>query len=231
MLPLERSKVVSDLSKQVILIYGRAKIGKSTLCSKFDQALFLATEPGLNHLEVYKVNINSWAKFLEACKEIAKNGNKFKTVVVDTIDNLVTYCSEYVCNENGIHHPSELPHGKGWSMITKELNRALIKLASLPYGIIFVSHCDLIEVETKTKKYHRWSISVGGKNRNIILNMVDIILFVDSEIDKDGTERRIIRTKPSLNWEAGDRSNLLPEVLPLSYDKLAGYFNHKEEKK
>ena len=228
-LPKERSKIVRDLSSQVILVYGRAKIGKSTLCSKFESPLFLATEPGLNHLEVFKVNITSWVKFLEACSDIAKGGHEFKTIVLDTIDNLVVYCSDWVCKENGINHPSELPHGKGWSLVTSELNRALVKLGSLPYGLIMVSHCDLTEVETKTRKYSRWTISVSGKNRNVFLNMTDLILFVDSEVASDGSEKRLIRTKPSMNYEAGDRSNLLPESLPLDYDELAKYFK-KEDK-
>lgn len=230
-LPVERSGKVTELAKQTILIYGRAKIGKSTLCSKFDKPLFLATEAGLNHLDVYKLNITSWEIFLDACKEIAVGKHDYKSIVIDTIDNLVVYCSDYICRENGINHPSELPHGKGWHLVTSELNRVLIKLASLPYGLVLVSHCDIEEIETKTKKYNRFTISIGGKNKHIFLNMCDLILFVDSAVGKDGEEVRIIRTKPSINWEAGDRTGLLPEVLPLSYEELAKYFTKKEEGK
>jgi hypothetical protein len=224
-LPVERSKKQTAINSQIILIYGRPKIGKSTFCAKFNKAVFLATEPGLNHQEVYKVNVNSWGKFLEACSELAKGQHDFETIAIDTVDSLITYCSDHVCKENNINHPSELAHGKGWSMITLELNRALIKLASLPYGMILVSHCEVNEIETKTKKYNRWSISIGGKNKNIILNLADIILFVDSEVDKDGNEVRLMRTKPSINYDAGDRSNLLPETLGLDYNEFAGYFS------
>ena len=223
-LPIKKTERITELSKQVILVYGRAKIGKSTLCSQFDNPLFLATEAGLNHLEVFKVNITSWVKFLETCSELAKGDNKFKTIVIDTIENLVVYCSDWVCKENGINHPSELPHGKGWSLVTSELTRALVKLSSLPYGLILVSHSELKEIETKTKKFNRFTIAIGGKNKNLFLNMADIILFVDSEMTGDGTEKRVIRTKPSLYWEAGDRSNKLPETIPLDYKELAKYF-------
>ena len=77
-LPIEKSSKIDELSRQVILVYGRAKIGKSTLCSKFEAPLFLATEPGLNHLEVFKVNITGWQKFLEACAEIAEGRHQYK---------------------------------------------------------------------------------------------------------------------------------------------------------
>lgn len=229
-LPQSKSEKITELSKQVITIYGRAKVGKSTLCSQFDKPIFLATEPGLNHLEVFKVNCNTWEKFLTACQEIGQGKHGFATCVIDTVDKLVVLCTNYVCAENGISYPAELPHGKGWALITSELNRVLTKLSMLPYGLIMVSHSSQEEIETKTRKYTRWTISVSGKNKNLFLNMSDLILFIDSDIGKDGEETRIIRTKPSRSWEAGDRSGLLPAELPLDYKELAKYFT-KEVKK
>jgi hypothetical protein len=227
MLPNQKSIKITDLSKQIILIYGRSKIGKSTFCSKFPEALFIATEPGLNHLEVFKSPVRNWSEFLNVCSEISKGEHKFKSIIIDTIDKLVVMCSDHICNENGVGHPSEMPHGRGWNLVTSELNRALTKLASLPYGLVMVSHCDDEEVETKTKKYHRWTISLSGKNRGLFLDLPDIILFIDSEVDKEGIERRIIRTKPSMYYDAGDRSMLLPETLPLDFEKFSSYFKQE----
>lgn len=221
-LPIAKSQKETSLNKQVILIYGRAKIGKSTLCSYFDNALFLATEPGLNHLEVFKVNINSWESFLSACGEVAQGKHQFKTIIIDTIDNLITYCADYICRENKIEHPADMPHGRGWSLVTYELTRAMVKLYGLGYGVVIVSHVKLEEVETKVKKYSRATIDVGGKNQNIILNGMEIILYMDSEM-KDGIETGVVRTKPSLYYDAGDKSNLLPENIyyPLNNPKVA----------
>ena len=104
MLPLQKSKIKEKLSEHVILVYGRPKIGKSTFGSYFEDAIFLATEP-LNDLEVFKVNVNSWNKplekdgenisggFLSVCFELAKKDHTYKTIIIDTIDNLVTYCN------------------------------------------------------------------------------------------------------------------------------------------
>ncbi len=225
LLPKATTGKITQLDKQIILIYGRAKVGKSTFASQFPKPLFLATEPGLNHLQVYKVNCNSWLTFLEACKEIAEEKHDFRTIVIDTIDNLTMYCAEYICQDNGITHVSELPHGKGWHLVTSELRRALSKLASLPYGLLLISHSEQEEIETKTRKYHRWTISIGGKNKNVFLNMADLILFIDSKLETDGEEVRIIRTKPSMNYEAGDRSGRLPAELPLEYNELKKYFD------
>ncbi len=122
-------------------------------------------------------------------------------------------------------------------MVTTELNRALVKLSNLDYGLVIVSHSKQEEIETKTKKYNRWTIDVGGKNQNIILNMQDIILFMDSEV-KDGEEVGMVRTKPSLYYEAGDKSALLPDNIqyPLdnpcvAFDTILNALNKSEKGK
>jgi len=153
MLPASKSEVNSKLSDQIILLYGRPKIGKSTFCANFPDALFIATEPGLNHLSVFKVSVNNWEKFLAVCKEIAEGKHQFKTIIIDTIDNLVMYCNEYICQQNDIDHISDMPMGKGWAKATAELTRVINKLSMLGIGLILVGHSKQEEIETKTKKY------------------------------------------------------------------------------
>lgn len=229
LLPTEKSCKEVKLSKQKIIVYGRPKVGKSTFCSYFEDAIFLATEPGLNHLEVFKVNITTWEDFLKVCGEIATGDHNFKTVVIDTVDNLVDLCSDYMCKQNNIDHPGDLKGGKGWTDITSELRRKLVKLASLPYGLVIVSHSKQEEIETKTKKYNRFTIDIGGKNKSLILNMADIILFIDSEI-RDGEEIGVIRTKPSVFWDAGDKSELLDSNIEYPLDKPEVAFKLVKEK-
>ena len=59
--------------------------------------------------------------------------------------------------------------------------------------------------------------------------MVDLILFCDLEITKDDdgnpTYRRVMRTKPSPNYEAGDRTGRLPETIDLDFSKFIEVFN------
>lgn len=217
LLPDSKTEVNVTLEDQIMLIYGRPKIGKSTFCSNLDKALFLATEAGLNHLKVAKVNLTSWDMFLDVCKELKDGDDRYDTIIIDTVDNLVDLCADYINAKNEISHPSELGYGKGWSDITKELKRVLTKLVAMPYGLIMIGHSKQEEIETKTSKYNRFTLTISGKNADVIKDMSDIILFMDSEM-RDGEEIGVVRTKPSLYYDAGDRSNLLPENIeyPLS---------------
>jgi hypothetical protein len=106
-LPKEPTKPKANFNEYITLIYGAPKTGKSTLASQFDSPLFIATESGLNALETYNVTVDNWESFINTCADIAKGDHQFKTIVIDTVDNLFKFCSNYICKKNNIQHESE----------------------------------------------------------------------------------------------------------------------------
>jgi hypothetical protein len=228
MLPTTKTPPKQELADLTVLVYGRPKAGKSSFCAQADKALFLATEAGLNHLDTYQVPIDSWDDLLNACAEIAQGNHEFRTIILDTVDNAYRLCSEYVCKKHRIDHESDLGYGKGYALIANEFTRVLTKLSLLPYGLYIVSHAQDIEIETRTGKYNRTVPTLPEKARKVVLGLVDLILFVDFEpyVDEDGDTqyRRVIRTKPTTTYEAGDRTGRLPETLPLDYQAFIEAF-------
>ena len=229
MLPQAKTAPKKNLEDFTILIYGPPKIGKSTLASQFDSPLFLAAEAGLNSLEVYQVPIMTWEDFLNTCKEITTGKHEFKTIVIDTVDNLFKACSEYIRKKANIQHESDLEWGKGWGLVKDEFTRALTKLSLLPYGLVMVSHSDFIEIKTRTATITKAVPTLQKSAREVVLKMCDIILFAESTVT-DAGESRLMRTKPSENWEAGDRTKRLPATLPLDYQSFYNAFHGIEGK-
>lgn len=229
LLPTAKTQPKPNLADLTVLVYGQTKIGKSTLCSNADNALFLATEPGLNALDVYQTPIQTWEDLLNACAEIGEGKHGFKTVVIDTIDNAYKFCTDYILRKFKVEHESDLAYGKGYAIVNNEFQRVLTKLAFLPYGLFLISHAKEIEVETRTGKYTRIVPTLPDKARKIVLGMVDMVLFCDLEVatGEDGAQsvRRVIRTKPSLYYEAGDRTGRLPETIDLDFRKFLDAFN------
>jgi hypothetical protein len=227
-LPTERTKPVADLSQQAVLVYGSPKIGKSSLAARFPDALFFECEPGLNQLEVFKVPTFSWEDFLAACKLVAGGGHNFKTIVVDTIDNAFKYCTDHVCSKHSIEYEGDMPHGKGWALVKNEWHRVLTRLASLPYGLVLISHAQDKTVETRTGEHTKTQPSLPDRARNVVLGLVDMILYCDAVTRKDAAGNliveRVIRTKPHPTYEAGDRTGRLPDVLPLDFDAFVRAF-------
>lgn len=221
MLPQAKREQKKNLSDYNILLYGHPKTGKSTFCSQMDTPLFLATEPGLSALSVYEVPITNWPPFLEVCKEISAGNHEFKTIVIDTVDNLYKACVDHMLNKLNIQHEGDLPFGKGYALIKNEFFRALRKLAMLPYGLVMTSHVDFVEVKTRTEVFNKAQPTIPKSARDTLIGWVDIILYADTL--GDGT--RVLHTRPSDKWVAGDRTEnafgrVLPEVIPLNFEEF-----------
>ena len=229
LLPTAKTPPKPNLADLTVLTYGPTKIGKSTWCSHAENALFLSTEPGLNSLEVFQIPIRSWDELLTACGEIAEGNHPFKTVILDTVDNAYKMCAEHVCRKFKVEHESDLGFGKGYALTNNEFQRVLNKLAFMPCGLYLISHSQEIEIETRTGKYTKTVPTLPEKARKIVLGLVDMVLYCDIETtagpDGKMVTRRVMRTKPSLNYEAGDRTGRLPDVIDLDYTKFIEAFN------
>ena len=228
-LPTTKTPPKASLSDLTVLLYGKTKLGKSSFSSHAESALFLATEPGLNALRAYQVPIQCWDDLLAACAEIAEGNHPFKTIIIDTVDNAYRFCTDYILRKFKAEHEADLPYGKGYALISNEFQRVLTKLAFLPYGLYLISHAKEVEVETRTGKYTRIIPTLPDKARKMVLGMADMVLFCDLEsqtgANGEPLVRRVIRTKPSVYFEAGDRTGRLPETLDLDYSKFVEAFH------
>lgn len=227
-LPTAKTPPKRSLSDVSILLYGNSKLGKTTWASQAPDAIFLATEPGLNALEVYQQPIRSWPEFLDACAELAKGEHPFKTIVIDTIDILYRLCADHICQKRGLEHESDGAHGKIYGLVKNEIYRVLTKLAHLPYGLILISHSQDRNLETRTGTVTRTVPTLSESFRQIVIGMVDLILYCDVQVEQDENGkrkyRRVMRTKPSPNYDAGDRFGFLPEVMDLDFQAFAKAF-------
>ena len=230
-LPTAKTPPKPDLADLTVLCYGKTKIGKTSTCAQADGALFLATEPGLNALDVFQVPITCWEDLLTACAEIGEGKHPFKTIIIDTVDNAYRFCAEYILRKFKVDHESDLGYGKGYALVNNEFQRVLTKLAFLPYGLFMISHAKEAEVETRTGKITRTVPTLPDKARKIVLGMVDMVLFCDLDVttgeNGEPCTRRVIRTKPSLYYEAGDRTGRLPETLDLDFAAFLSAFGAK----
>jgi hypothetical protein len=199
------------------LIYGQPKVGKSTFASQIPNALFLATEEGLNSLEVYKVSISSWEDFLQTGRDLVEEKHDYQTLVIDIGDYLYKYCEHYICRTNNVKHVSDLPFGKGYSLVKDEFIRAILKLNALGFGLVFISHAKEREQAKKTIKTTYMDTSMGNQASQAVCGLCDFILYF--YIDDSG--KRCIRTKPSKYINAGDRTALLPEIMEMNYQGIA----------
>lgn len=232
LLPTVKSKPKANLHDYTILIYGAPKLGKSTFVANAEDVVILATEPGLNALECYKVDVPDWETFLSAASELAEMNHGFKAVGIDTGDNLFGFLSAYLCKKHNVSSISDLDNNKGYGLLNNEFQRVLTKLAHLPMGLIITSHEKNKEFKNRDgSKFNKIVPSISGQGADIVCKLADIILYADIDlttIDGKPVTRRVVRTKPHPAYTAGDRTRRLPAVLPLSYSVLKSEFESPE---
>jgi len=228
-LPKAPTPKKNDLRNLTVLLHGGKKIGKSTFCSQLPNAVFAATEPGLGQLEVHQVPITCWQDFIDFCNALVSEKHGFRSVVIDTVNNLYSFACRAVCEKYKVEYVGDFKAiGKGHVLANNLFYETLLKLANMPFGLWMVAHSVDKEIETRTEKYQKAVPQLPDKAAGQILGMADLILYADLHEDRDDDGksrfRRVLRTKPSKYYEAGDRSGLLPPIVDLDYLKFAAAY-------
>lgn len=226
-LPTKKTVVKTDINNFKFLIYGSPKVGKSTFASKFPNSVFVATEPGHTFLEVFKVDIKTWAEFREFAKKITTEKHEFKTVIVDTCDNLFKMAEQAVLEQHKVAHASDLPFGKGFSLVKDEFAKVITYLGNCGFGLVFISHSKEREFKTKSASWTIMSTSLSNQAENYICGLCDFIFYAYINEKSE----RLLKTKPEKYVNAGSRGLDLPSPMPMDFDLLLKYFNKQGEVK
>ena len=228
LLAIQPHKVSRDLSGYITYIYGAAKVGKTTLCSKFPKTLILAFERGYNTLAGVMVqDITRWSEFKETIRELKKPEVRatFDTIVIDTIDVAGTLCDKYICSQLGI---DSIGDGgwktNGWSKYKKELEDCFRTITQLGYALVCISH---YKDKTFTRKdgteYNQIVPTAQTSLNNIIKDMADLYLYAAFD-EKEQTRKLIVHSLDN-SIECGSRFKYMPNEIPLDYDALVEALN------
>lgn len=213
-LPTQKMQPTLDIETAKVLLYGPPKIGKTTLAAGLDpdHTLLIATEKGYGALEAFVQPINTWAEFRQIGPDLHDGDHHFRTLVIDTVDELFKFCTEQVMKDLGIKHPSDLEYGKGWGAVTDEFRLRVGALCSLGLGVWFVSHAKDEEIKQRIGSITVTSPTLSGGPRKWLMGFVDFIFLARSEVHEDG-EVRVLRTTATENFEAGGRVPLPDPIL------------------
>lgn len=224
-IPTKASRPEVALGDTCILLYGPPGIGKTALCARFPDALFLATERGQSFQVARVMPITSWPDFKAAVTALGtKQGDSTRTVIVDTVDQLYHLALEYVCGQSRVSHVSDMAHGKGWHLLKLELNNWLFKLANLGKGAVFISHVAERNYTTTESELTKTGPAVARIGYEIINALSDFAFYygyvqVRRKNKRTGKSRlrtvRGLQCRPSEDIEAKDRSKLFPPTLAM----------------
>lgn len=235
-LPSERTRPPFDPAKLAVLLYGAPKIGKSTFCSRFPRGLFLATEPGLSCLDVYSVQISTWADAVAAVEAIEAKPGRFSPIIVDTADRLWDLACEAVAKKAGVDVVADIGYSRGYDRAEGLFRSLIMRIASLNAGIVLTSHAAVAKMQPPgAEKIECWAPSLADKPLAIAEALVDVIMYAHTDFTIDRrtgarVETRLAHAAPSPLWVAGDRTGKLPATMPFSYHAYMAFFEQPAEK-
>lgn len=148
-LPTAVSEVSSKMEDYSWLIYGRKKIGKTSLTQHFDGQLHMMFEPGAKALELFKVDIpadEGWKHAREYRDLLIAGDHQFRNIVIDTGPTAYDRCLEWTCASMGISHPSDESWGKGWKAVTNEFKRFHLDILAKGLGLVVLGHDHVREI-------------------------------------------------------------------------------------
>lgn len=225
-MPIGQSKSKKGLEGSNIMYYGAPGSGKTLSAASFPGAVFVSTEPGIDHYagitrwesgDGRYVPAN-WNEFMGAIKEVV--ATKLKWLVVDTIDNAVDLAARDIMDSHKVQslNDDKLSYGKGTALLVNRVKSLIRSLVNLPCGVVITSHKRDVTIEPRVgESYTRYIPSVQdnreGQVLRAITSQMDLVLY----LDHDGAETRL-RSRPHTAWESKDRIGIeLPEK-PISFE-------------
>lgn len=224
LLDITPHQVSRDLRGYSVLFYGTPKSGKTTVASKFPNALILAFEKGYSAIPgIMAKPLNSWGEFKKVLSELKSPAvqERFSTIVIDTADIAYTYCERYICSlEEDKESIGDFPYGKGYSLLMNEFDGSLRKILQMNYGLVIISHSqDKTFKNAEGEEYDQIIPTLDKRGRLICERTCDIIGYSTTvNIDGKVSTRLYMRSTP--RFVAGSRFRFTPDYIEFSYDNL-----------
>ena len=234
---LEPSKISRDLKGKYLLIYGQPKTGKSTFGSQLPRGLFMNFENGTNALAgIRSVPILRWSDAKKVLVQLRKPQAKelYDTIIVDTVDIAWNLAEKYIVQREGVSTLREIPWGQGWGMLRQEFSEFWREIALLGFGILFIAHSKEKPTEIRDEDGNSLSMvmpNIGsGSATDIINGIVDIIGYLQVQMNPDGTSERYLYTRSTPTVFAGSRYQYLAPKIKFGYQELVDAIGDAIEK-
>ena len=228
-LNIQPTVISRDLKGKYILLYGKPKVGKTTLASHFPKNLLIAFEKGYNAIDgIMAQDVSKWADFKLVLRQLEKPEaqEKFDTITIDTATIAYEKCEQFICAQNGVQSIADIPWGQGYAKTKQEFENCLRKITMLGYGLVLISH-----IETRKEKIddeHEREIlapSMPKRCYEVVNQIVDIIGYIATEWDDEGNSQRWLYTRQTPTIMAGSRFKYLAPKIKLGYDELVEAIN------
>jgi AAA domain len=221
----------------IVLIYGDAGRGKTTLATKAPKPMYLPMERGLPRgVEVDAVQgLNNFEVVINTLAAVHSDARGYESLVIDTIDALEPHVLEHTCAKHNWKNIEQPSYGKGWVAADDEWRRFIRGISAIrdKHGmtIILVSHAEVVRVEDpRAPTFTSYAPKVNKRARALMIDACDVVGFLAEDlrtVTDDGGFRERVRASAGSGrflflegrpaFVAKNRFGM-PEKVPISKD-------------
>lgn len=191
-LPTEKIKPVST-SPANLIIFGKPKIGKTTLFAGLDNALILDLEKGANYVEALKISVDTVEDIKAVGKLIKEANHPYKYVVVDTITALEEMCiplaeklysqspmgkNWYTDGKTKYGSILNMPNGSGYPWLREGFMMIIQYIKQWAPRIILSGHVKDVLLEKNGSEFTGMDLNLTGKLKSIMTSQSDAIGYL-----------------------------------------------------
>lgn len=173
-----------EKKNEFILIYGTDGMGKSTFGSDAPKPIFIDFEKRSGHLKVSRVKPSTLEEAMEYMESLKKD-DKYKSVVVDSVDWLEPLIIESVVRKAGKKNIKEVgAYGAGYDLVMEEWRKFVRLITELreTKHIILTGHSEVKTInDPTTTPYDRYQLKLYSKASAMLRECVDCLLFCNTE--------------------------------------------------
>ncbi len=205
LLSLTEDAFMSGMEGKKIMIYGVNDTGKTKQLTKLDRPLLIMTESGGSAVKCRKIPVSKWSKFKEIVESLTTEKTfeqmyeSYRTILVDTGENLVDLSEKAVCNEFGVRDLSEI-NGKqnGYKIARTDFQMQINKLTSVGYTVVFICHEEKVEMEDEvTGETYNFIQPKGTSNEKSSMRMLRDLCDFCIYLRPNGIDPQTYETIPS----------------------------------
>jgi len=254
LLDMQEEGVSYGLEGLKIMIYGGNTLGKTPQAMRFPKPLLLMGETGGSALKGVKKHMKSKKVFLDTVKELTDEKTleqykeKFQTIVVDCIEDIIELFEIALCKEYGVKDVGEIQglqkgNPNGYSVYRKEFKQQINLLTGCGYTVVFIAHEEKVQIPTGendkdgkaiTKDFIQPKGSNGDKSSSrFIRDICDFRFFIRSSgIDK-ATNKAMMSQAWCVETDAfysGSRFNCRPIINPFTAENIIEAIEEAQKK-
>lgn len=248
MLNLSELTPCKRISPPRITVYGPEKVGKTTLASQIENALFIDIEGGSGNASVARVMRNpesglltTYQSFSDTLAAVEKQQHSFQALVIDSVDWLESLVFDHVAKQYGKQNISDVGYGAGHIAAENVFRDILRRLDALRDSrgmvIVLIAHSEVVKFDNPlSASYDQYRLKLHKRIAPLINEWSDCLLFANlavkvkqeqvgmATVNKASDQGRVLYTGKSEAYVAGNRYGL-PPVVPLDWNAFIEAFN------